>query len=316
LGLASEAIKLRSLLARARLKNFSVQTWNPSVSFYVLILMSRAGTAVDQVEVRMETSGLFWIATVVMVVVAFGFVAMPLLKANRKATLLAVAIAVPLLAAGLYRQLGSPDTNGVSQRSNLPQGPASSVATGTASTNVGSVASMIEGLASRLRDNPDDGGSWLLLARSYRHLNRLDEAADAYEKAAALGQFDAELAELDGTSNAPAAGTRIYGNVRLSPDAAGIVQPTDTVFIFAKALYGPPAPIAVLQRAASELPIDFLLNDSQSMVAGVKLSDFDEVVVTARITRGGDATVSLQGLEAKSDTILVADNRHLNLTIE
>jgi hypothetical protein len=264
----------------------------------------------------MEASGLFWIATVVMAVVAFGFVAMPLLKANRKATLLTVAIVVPLLAAGLYLQLGSPDTNGVSQRSNLPQGPASNVATGTGSTNVGSVASMIEGLASRLRDNPDDGGSWLLLARSYKHLNRIDEAVEAYEKAAALGQFDAELAEFGGSADAPAAGARIYGNVSLSPDAVAIVQPTDTVFIFAKAVNGPPAPIAVLQCAASDLPIDFLLNDSQSMVAGVKLSNFDEVVVIARITRGGDATVALQGLEAKSGTILVAENRHLNLTIE
>jgi cytochrome c-type biogenesis protein CcmH len=175
---------------------------------------------------------------------------------------------------------------------------------------------MVESLASRLRDYPDDGGRWLLLARSYKHLNRLDEAINAYEKAAALGQFDAELAELGGASDAQAAGARIYGNVRLSRDAVGIVQPTDTVFIFAKAVNGPPAPIAVLQRAASELPIDFLLNDSQSMVAGVKLSDFEEVVVTARITRGGDATVALQGLEAKSDTILVAANRHLNLTIQ
>jgi hypothetical protein len=52
------------------------------------------------------------------------------------------------------------------------------------------------------------------------------------------------------------------------------------------------------------------------MVAGMNLSSFDEVVVTARITRGGDATVALQGLEAKSDTVRIADNRHLNLTIK
>jgi len=278
--------------------------------------MSRARTSVDQIEVRMETSGLFWIATVVMAVIAFGFVAMPLLKANRRATLATVAIAVPLLAAGLYLQLGSPDANDANRRSSLPQRPTNNAAANTASTNVGSVASMVDGLASRLRDNPDDGGSWLLLARSYKHLNRLDEAAGAYMKAAALGQFDAELAELDSAVDAQAVGTRIYGNVELSPDAVGIVQPSDTVFIFAKAVNGPPAPIAVLQRAASELPIDFLLNDSQSMVAGVKLSDFDEVVVTARITRGGDATVALQGLEAKSGTIQVTENRHLNLTIQ
>ena len=264
----------------------------------------------------MEMSGLFWIATVVMAVVAFGFVAMPLLKANRRATLATVAIAVPLLAAGLYLQLGSPDANEANHRSGLPQRPTNNAATNTGSTNVGSVASMVEGLVNRLRDNPDDGGSWLLLARSYKHLNRIDEAVAAYQKAAELGQFDAELAELGGTIDAHAATARIYGNVKLSPDAIGIVQPTDTVFIFAKAVNGPPAPIAVLQRAASELPIDFLLNDSQSMVAGVNLSDFEEVVVTARITRGGDATVALQGLEAKSDTILVAENRHLNLTIE
>ena len=263
----------------------------------------------------MEMSGFFWIATVIMAVVAFGFVAMPLLKTNRKATLLVVAIAVPLLAAGLYLQLGSPDANEASHRSNLPT--ISSQPASTAATNVGSVASMVEGLAGRLRDNPEDGGSWLLLARSYKHLNRIDEAVDAYERAAALGQFDAELAELGGNpSEVPTTGARIYGNVRLSPDAVDIVQPTDTVFIFAKAVNGPAAPIAVLQRAASELPIDFLLNDSQAMVAGQALSDFDAVVVTARITRGGDATVALQGLEAKSDTILVAENRHLNLTIE
>ena len=264
----------------------------------------------------MEMSGIFWIATVVMVVVAFGFIAMPLLKTNRKVTLLAVAIAVPLLAAGLYLQLGSPDANDVVHRSRTPQQPATNAATSAGSSNVGSVASMVEGLVSRLRDNPDDGGSWMLLARSYKHLNRLDEAAEAYEKATALGQFDAELAELGGATDSQAGDARIYGNVELSPDAVDIVKPTDTVFIFAKAINGPPAPIAVLQRAVSELPIDFLLNDSQSMVAGVKLSDFDEVVVTARITRGGDATVALQGLEAKSGTILLAENQHLNLTIE
>ena len=257
----------------------------------------------------MEMSGFFWIATVIMAVVAFGFVAMPLLKSNRKVTLLTVAIAVPLLAAGLYLQLGSPDANEAGQQSNQPAS--------NGSTNVGSVASMVEGLASRLRDNPDDGGSWLLLARSYKHLNRIDEAVDAYERAAALGQFDAELEELgSNVGEAQSSGARIYGNVRLSPDAVDIVQPTDTVFIFAKAVNGPAAPIAVLQRAAAELPIDFLLNDSQAMVADQKLSNFDEVVVTVRITRDGDATVALQGLEAKSDTILVAENRHLNLTIE
>jgi hypothetical protein len=256
-----------------------------------------------------------------MLVIAVGFVGWPLLKDSRKSILLIVAIAVPITAAGMYAFLGSPDAE--------PSGHRSSPAATTEKPKekIGSVASMVEGLATRLREDPNDGGSWLLLARSYKHLNRIDEAIDAYEHAAALGQFDADLAALaapadsgDGIaktgSDNDAGAARIYGNVKLAAEVSDVVQPTDTVFIFAKALNGPPAPLAVVQRPASELPIDFMLNDSQSMIEGMKLSNFEEVIVTARITRGSDATVALQGLEAKSDTVRIADNRHLDLTIQ
>ena len=42
-------------------------------------------------------------------------------------------------------------------------------------------------------ENPDDAGGWLLLAQSYRHLNRADEARDAYAAAVKLGRSDANL---------------------------------------------------------------------------------------------------------------------------
>ena len=265
----------------------------------------------------MEISALFWIATIVMAVIAFSFVALPLLKSNRKTALTAIATIVPLLAAGLYLNLGTPDAAHSKPSASQTQTPTSNRSDRTGEEKIGSVASMLDGLNSRLEENPADGGSWLLLARSYKFLNRTDEAVEAYERATALGQFDAELDALRGSDIASApAGSQIFGNVELSPDARDIVLPTDTVFIFAKAVSGPPAPIAVLQRPASELPIDFLLNDSQSMIAGMNLSNFDEVIVTARITRDGDATVALQGLEAKSDTIRIAENRHLSLTIK
>ena len=261
----------------------------------------------------MEVSGSFWLAIIAMVLVAVGFVAWPLLKSRRKSILVAVAVAVPVAAAALYSWLGSPDVDPTAQR------PMSTATANTTNERIGSVASMVDKLASRLRDNPEDADNWLLLARSYKHLNRVDEAIDAYKHAEALGQFDADLAELVNLDNSSSEnvvdGAKIYGNVKLADEVASVVQPTDTVFIFAKAVNGPPAPLAVLQRPASELPIDFLLNDSQSMIAGMKLSNFEEVIVTARITRGGDATVALQGLEAKSEIVRIADNRHLNLTI-
>jgi len=267
----------------------------------------------------MEVSASFWIAIIAMALVAVGFIAWPLLKGSRKAILVAVAIAVPVTAAALYSVLGSPDVNTTAHRLTSA---ATAGATNASTTNerVGSVASMLDGLASRLEENPEDADSWLLLARSYKHLNRIDDAIGAYTHAEALGQFDADLSALSNVDNSSAKyaanDSRIYGNVELADEAVSVVQPTDTVFIFAKAVNGPPAPLAVLQRPAAELPIDFLLNDSQSMIEGMKLSDFDEVIVTARITRGGDATVALQGLEAKSGLVRIADNQHLNLTIK
>jgi cytochrome c-type biogenesis protein CcmH/NrfG len=70
---------------------------------------------------------------------------------------------------------------------------------------VGSVASLVDGLAEQLKQNPDDSKSWLLLAHSYRHLNRIPEARDAYNNAAAFGKYDAELAAMVGS---PASETR------------------------------------------------------------------------------------------------------------
>lgn len=270
----------------------------------------------DQFGIRMEMTGIFWLATIVMAVVAFSFVALPLLKSNRKNALLVVAIALPLVAAGLYMNLGSPSLN--ANESANRSAARSSIGTGDAANDkLDSVASMLEGLAKRLEENPDDGSSWLLLARSYKHLNRVEDATDAYEKAVALGQFNADLAALGtGEIDKTAPGAQIFGNVSVTAAARAIIEPGDTVFIFARAVDGPPMPVAVLRRPAADLPVDFLLNDSQSMTADMKLSNFEQVTVTARITRSGDATVALQELEATSGSIRVADNQHLNLIIE
>ena len=58
---------------------------------------------------------------------------------------------------------------------------------------VESVASLAESLAARLAENPDDGEGWLLLAKSYWYMKRVDDALDAYSKAVALGESDPTL---------------------------------------------------------------------------------------------------------------------------
>ena len=56
-----------------------------------------------------------------------------------------------------------------------------------------SVSSLIGGLEHRLGENPDDGRGWLLLAKSYEHLGRYEDARTAFARAAALGVTDDRL---------------------------------------------------------------------------------------------------------------------------
>lgn len=61
-------------------------------------------------------------------------------------------------------------------------------------SGLASVASLVTGLEEKLSLNPDDSKGWLLLAKSYQHLGRPDDAREAYRKAAALGHTDARVA--------------------------------------------------------------------------------------------------------------------------
>ncbi|MDQ5849306.1 MAG: tetratricopeptide repeat protein, partial [Pseudomonadota bacterium] len=93
----------------------------------------------------------------------------------------------------------------------------------------------------------------------------------------------------------------LRGTVRISPKLKDQVQPDETLFIFARAEKGPPMPLAVLRAKARELPLAFSLDDSMAMAPELKLSSFDRVVVTARVSKAGGATPQpgdLQGVSA------------------
>jgi cytochrome c-type biogenesis protein CcmH len=78
--------------------------------------------------------------------------------------------------------------------------------------------------------------------------------------------------------------------VDLAPDLKAKVQPGDTVFIFARATSGPPAPLAAKRLTVADLPATVELGDSDAMMPQLKLSNFPEVQLVARISRAGQPT--------------------------
>jgi cytochrome c-type biogenesis protein CcmH len=97
-------------------------------------------------------------------------------------TAMALLFAVPLAAGIGYALLGTPQALDPAQRA--PQ---------MAQPTPDQIAAMVDRLAARLRDNPDDMEGWLRLARAYKVMGRLAESAEAYGKAEKAIQDNAPL---------------------------------------------------------------------------------------------------------------------------
>ena len=90
---------------------------------------------------------------------------------------IALLLLVPAVSFFLYQRLGNPAAAVVA------------TAAGGGATHEMSerqIVAMVESLAQRLKQHPDDADGWVLLAHSYQALERYPESADAYAHADAL----------------------------------------------------------------------------------------------------------------------------------
>ena len=299
------------------------------------------------------------------------------------------ALALPLLALGLYLVVGNPRALNPAVREN--------------GVGMQQIEAMVQRLADRLQKEPEDVEGWKMLGKSYTVMGRYAEAANAYSKAAMRAPRDAQvladladalamargqsmkgepeelvlralqiepnnlkalalagtaaferrdfrgaaglwermlpLVEADsedartiqsnidearaaaGTSKPPVAAAKpsvfasLKGTVKLAPDLASKVSPADTLFVYARALEGPPMPLAILRRRAADLPLSFSLDDSMAMSPATKLSAFPKVVVTARISKSGGATPQPGDLQGASAPV-ASSARAVSITID
>lgn len=85
------------------------------------------------------------------------------------------------------------------------------------------------------------------------------------------------------------AAAAISGTVTVSKELIGKIAPDDTVFIYAQMPEGPKMPIASLRINAKQLPYVFTLDDSLAMMPNDKLSNHAEVMISARVSKSGQA---------------------------
>ncbi len=107
----------------------------------------------------------------------------------------------------------------------------------------------------------------------------------------------------------------IRGAVRLSPALAAQVAAGDTVFVFARAISGPKAPLAVRRFRVDQLPAEFVLDESAAMAPNLTLAQFKEVVVGARISKSGSPTRQRGDLEGLLQPVRVG-SKNLELVID
>jgi cytochrome c-type biogenesis protein CcmH len=131
-------------------------------------------------------------------------------------------------------------------------------------------------------------------------------AAQAPAAGAAAGQAPAPQA-------APAAGLTVA--VAIDPALAAQVPKDATVFIYAKAVAGPPMPLAAQRVPAAKLPITLTLDDSLAMMPEMRISAFPQVTVGARISRTGQAMPQSGDLEGEVSPIASGQVEPVKVTI-
>jgi cytochrome c-type biogenesis protein CcmH len=141
----------------------------------------------------------------------------------------------------------------------------------------------------------------------------IDEAV-VLAKGAGMEVADVSLPSLP----EPLPGNSISIEVTIDPSLLQQIGENDVLFIFARAVSGPPMPLAAIKRQARELPVSIVLDDSSLLRPGTSLSQFEQLKLGARVSRSGQpvaqsgdlqSTVQVVDLGSKEAVLLHIDQR-------
>jgi cytochrome c-type biogenesis protein CcmH len=200
---------------------------------------------------------------------------------------IALVVLIPAAALVLYQRLGNP--------------AATAVADITAGHDVSErqIVTMVDSLAQRLKEHPDDAQGWVLLARSYVALERFPEAADAYAHADALIKDDPTLLADYADALAMAQGRRLAGKPAAIVERALAIDPKQRKALalaatIALEAHDFAASLGYWRRLAAELPADSdEARQVSAVIAEIELQSEGKAPSSAssgkRVQRAGDA---------------------------
>lgn len=194
----------------------------------------------------------------------------------------------------------------------LGSGLGSGASSGSAAApRAGSMDAAITALQTRLASNGGSNDDWELLAKSYDFLGRPQQAAQARAH-----QLPDQASPAKEGPAAPAAGTGVTGEVTLAADLTGRAPAGTTLFIMAKSVDAPGAPVAVLRANVGSWPLKFALDDSQAMLPGRSLSSTRRVTIEARISQQGQPLAGPGDLQGVSGVIDPRDRKPVKIVID
>ena len=109
-----------------------------------------------------------------------------------------------------------------------------------------------------------------------------EETGNAGDTESAMPAPAADVVQSQGTE-------QLTVNVQLGDAIAQGLPASTPVFVYAKASNGPPMPLAVTRRTLGDIPFTVTLSDDDAMLPAMRLSQFTQIDVGARISRSGDA---------------------------
>jgi hypothetical protein len=258
---------------------------------------------------------------------------------------IALSLVFVMIAVGAYvavSRLSSPAEQDLMSEFKASQPLIPSSGNAAPSVSAAPVDVLLVGLKQRLENRPDDVDGWILLSKSYFHLNRLEPANEAYEKARSLGysgdwqplpridafsqqglskdRFGSPINFHDSRINTAAAGSTGSGNTTANPpsanEATGLKLKDSAVFVFARSAKNPGPPLAVVRKRVDELPFEIALNDNHAMTAERTISSAESVIVGARISATGNARRQPGDYERLSGSIPANFNQTIELVID